>query len=322
MTTSVAIAAYNGARFIEEQLLSIMNQSLKVDEVIICDDGSTDGTPDICRAFIKANGLENWQVFENPVNKGYCLNFLGAIEKCTGDVIFIADQDDRWKSQKVEKMLSCLNENPDVSVLSCRYDVIDGEGKIIENSGIPYLGSVFDGSVEYLSVDSFIGCSYIRGFAMCFKKELKEYLKPIDLKSMLSHDWYICLLGALKGKTAVLNLKLTEYRYHFDNVSLSDMTRKTFLGDRQKRLKGLSESIEGHTYLKDFCTDIKDKKNFEKLIRLEQKRLKFLNNKNFFLWLSLIAYINVYKRYYKSLKGAFRVWIGDFCYGYNINFKK
>ena len=149
MTTSVAIAAYNGARFIEEQLLSIMNQSLKVNEVIICDDGSTDGTPDICRAFIKANGLENWQVFENPVNKGYCLNFLGAIEKCTGDVIFIADQDDRWKSQKVEKMLSCLNENPDVSVLSCRYDVIDGEGKIIENSGIPYLGSVFDGSVEY-----------------------------------------------------------------------------------------------------------------------------------------------------------------------------
>jgi hypothetical protein len=73
------------------------------------------------------------------------------------------------------------------------------------------------------------------------------------------------LLSALKGKTAVLNLKLTEYRYHFDNVSLSDMTRKTFLGDRQKRLNGLSESIEGHTYLKDFCTDIKDKKNFEKL---------------------------------------------------------
>ncbi len=322
MTVSVAVATYNGEKYIEEQLKSIMEQSRAVDQVIITDDGSTDKTVEICKAFIEKNSLSNWKVFVNEENKGYCLNFYGAIEKCNGDVIFLSDQDDRWKLKKVEKMLSCLDENPDISVLSCRYDVIDGEGEIIEASGIPYLGTVFDSSVEYLSADSFIGCSYIRGFAMCFKKELKEYLKPIDLKSMLSHDWYICLLGTLKGKTAVLNTKLNDYRYHYSNVSLSDMTRKTFLGDREKRLKGLAESIEGHTYLKEFCTDRKDKKNFEKLIKLETKRLKFLNNKNFFLWLSLIAYINVYKRYYKSLKGAYRVWIGDFCYAYNINFKK
>lgn len=322
MRISVAIATYNGERFIEEQLLSIMNQSLKVDEVIICDDGSTDKTVNICKGFIEKHSLKGWSVFQNGENRGYCLNFYGAIDKCNGDVIFLSDQDDRWHTDKTEKMVDCLNKNGDISVLSCRYDVIDGEGKIIENSGIPYLGTVFDGSVEYLTADSFIGCSYIRGFAMCFKKELKEFLKPIDLKSMLSHDWYICLLGTLKGKTAVLNAKLTDYRYHYNNVSLSDMTRKTFLGDRAKRLTGIAESIEGHTYLKEFCADQKDKKNFEKLIKLETKRLKFLKNKNFFLWLSLIAYINVYKRYYKSLKGAFRVWIGDFCYGYNINFRK
>ena len=157
---------------------------------------------------------------------------------------------------------------------------------------------------------------------MCFKKEIKEYLKPIDLKSMLSHDWYICMLGAIIGKTAVLNSKLTDYRYHFDNVSLSDMTRKTFLGDRNKRLKGLCESIEGHSYLLEFDLMEKDRKNTRKFVKLEKKRLKFLNSKNPFLWLSLIFSLNLYKRYYKSLKGAFRVWLGDLCYAYNINFMK
>ncbi len=322
MKISVAIATYNGERFIEEQLLTIKNQTLPVNEVIICDDGSTDKTVEICEDFIKKQGLAGWTVFVNSENRGYCFNFYGAIDKCGGDVIFLSDQDDRWHPDKVEKMVECLNENNGITVLSCRYDVIDGEGNIIENSGIPYLGSVYDGSVEYLTTDSFIGCSYIRGFAMCFKKEIKKYLKPIDLKSMLSHDWYICMLGAVKGKTAVLNLKLTDYRYHFDNVSLSDMTRKTFLGDKNKRLRGLGESIEGHTYLKDLCCNKTDKNNIENLIKLEKKRLRFLNNKNPFLWLSLIIYIKVYKRYYKSLKGAFRVWLGDFCYAYNINFKK
>ena len=322
MTVSVAIATYNGEKYIEEQLMSIMNQSVEVDEVIICDDGSQDKTVSVCREFIEKNALSGWSVSVNSENRGYCFNFYGAIEKCTGDIIFLADQDDVWHKDKVEKMTACLNEHPEVGVLSCRYNVIDGESKIIENSKISYLGSVYDGSVEYLSVDSFIGCSYIRGFAICFKKEIKQFLKPIDLKSMLSHDWYICMLGAIHYKTAVLNVKLTDYRYHQNNVSLSDMTRKTFLGDRKKRLYGLYESIEGHSYLAEFDLSEADRKNIEKLIRFEKKRLEFLKNKNPFLWLSLITHIKVYKRYYKSLKGAFRVWLGDFCYAYNINFKK
>jgi glycosyltransferase involved in cell wall biosynthesis len=235
MTVSVAIAAYNGEKYIKEQLISILNQSGTVDEVIICDDKSTDDTVKICKDFIEQNGLDNWFVFENEVNKGYCHNFYGAIDKCKGDVIFLADQDDKWRENKVERMMETLKENNDIYVLSSRYDVIDSFGNVIENSGITYLGDKFDGSIEYLDFNSFIGCSYIRGFSLCFKKEIKEKLKPLDFKSLLSHDWYICMLGTVLSKTAVLNEKLGFYRYHFDNVSLSDMTRKTFLGDREKR---------------------------------------------------------------------------------------
>ena len=322
MTVSVAIAAYNGEKYIEEQLKSIFEQSVKVDEVVICDDGSSDDTVKICRAFISDNNLENWHLYENDLNKGYCFNFYGAIDKCTGDVIFLADQDDKWQKNKVERMTAVLKGNSDISVLSSRYDVIDSFGNVIENSGITYLGEKFDSGIEYLDYNSFIGCSYIRGFSMCFRKEIKEKLKPIDLKSMLSHDWYICMLGTLLSKTAVLNEKLGFYRYHFNNVSLSDMTRKTFLGDREKRKNGLIESIEGHSYLLELCTGEKDIRDTQKFIRLEKKRLKFLKNKNPFLWFGLAFSLKLYKRYYKSLKGGVRVWIGDFCYAYNINFKK
>lgn len=316
MTVSVAIAAYNGEKYIEKQLKSILNQTHKVDEVVICDDCSTDSTADICNKFISENGLKNWKFYVNDKNKGYCLNFYGAFDKCKGDVIFLADQDDEWHTDKVEKMLDCLCDNPDITVLASRYNVIDENSNIIENSGVTYLGDVFDGSVEYYKSESFIGCSYVRGFSMCFRRELLQYMKPIDLQSIMSHDWYVCLLGSLIGKTAVLNTKLTDYRYHTDNVSLADMTRKKLIGSFSKRVKGLDESIEAHTYLTEFMKeDIK--KRTLKFIDFEKKRLKFLKHKNLFIWLSLGFKLNEYARYYKG-KGL-KVWLGDFAYGYNIN---
>ena len=317
MLVSVAVATYNGERFILKQLESIYNQTEAADEVIICDDCSTDKTVEICKDFIKKRSLSNWRISVNEKNAGYCLNFYGAIEKCIGDVIFLADQDDEWHIDKIEKMLECMKKFPDITVLASRYNVIDENSDIIENSGVTYLGDVFDGSVEYLSAESFIGCSYVRGFSMCFKKEIKRFLKPIDLKSLLSHDWYICMLGAVTGKTAVLNTVLTGYRYHYDNVSLSDMTRKTFIGDPNKRIRGIGESIEAHRYIATLMNDTHDRADVQRFVRFEEKRLRFLKTKNPIYWLSLAAHLRQYTRYYKG-KGL-RVWLGDLAYAYRIN---
>ncbi len=321
---SVCMATYNGARYVKKQLESIRTQQKPVDEVIICDDRSTDDTVKICETFIAEYGLENWRVYVNETNLGFCLNFFSAIEKAQGDVIFLSDQDDVWHADKTRVMCDCFEKHPELTVLSSRYDVIDGDDKKIENAGIPYLGDVFDGSLSVVSVDSLIGCSYIRGFATAFRAECKPYLKAIDLKSMMAHDWLINMIGALIGQSAVLNTKLVYYRFHGDNVSLSDMNRTTFLGDRQKRQRGLQESIEGHTYLVSgaFSVAPKDKKAIKAMIRFEKRRLHFLQSKNLFLFVGLLFYLRCYRRYYKSIKGAFRVWLGDFCYAFGINFKK
>ncbi|MBQ6714754.1 MAG: glycosyltransferase [Clostridia bacterium] len=311
---SVAVATYNGEKFIEKQLNSILMQNLSVDEVVICDDCSTDKTYEICENFIKENGLKNWHLYKNQSNLGYCLNFYGAIEKCEGDVIFLADQDDEWLPEKTEKMMACLNENPHISVLSSRYYVIDEKSNIIESSGVTYLGNVYDNSIEYITAESQIGCSYIRGFSICFRKSLKPLIKPIDLKSLLSHDWLICSLGSITGKTAILNTVLTSYRFHGDNVTLMSSKRKKSVRNLEKRILGIEESVKGHNYLTTVSKDEILNKRIKKFIKFEEKRLKFLKTKNLFTYLSLFFKMGEYNRYYKG--NGVRVWLGDFVYAY------
>ena len=310
---SVAIATYNGEKYIRKQLESIYNQHLAVDEVVICDDISNDNTVKICEEFISEKGLSNWHLFVNEQNVGFCLNFYGAIAKCQGDVIFLADQDDEWLPDKTLKMIECLNKNPDISVLSCRYDVIDANSEIIENSGVTYLGTKNDNSIEFLDVESFIGCSYIRGFSLCFRREIASLLKPIDLKSLLAHDWLICALGCITGKTAVLNTILTHYRYHGDNVSLAAIDKSKRTRELNKRILGVSESVSGHKYIASFCEG-ELKKKIETFIAFETKRIKFLQSKNIFSFFALFFKMKHYNRYYKG-KGL-RVYLGDFVYAY------
>ncbi len=321
---SVVMAAYNGERFITEQLESILNQTRPVDEVIICDDRSTDNTVQLVRDFIEKHRLENWNVYINEKNLGFCLNFFGGIERAKGDIIFLCDQDDVWAERKVERMCGVFENDASVLSLACRYDVIDADGKRIENCAVPYLGDRFDGSIEYFSVDSFIGCSHIRGFCMAFKRELKQYIKPVELKSLLAHDWYINITAAILGKMAVLNEKLNFYRWHQNNVSLASMSRNTLIGDREKRKNGLLESIAAHrTVAVDFADRLSknDIKNLYRQAELEEVRLKFLNTKNPLLLFKLLCFKDAYDRYYKFAPW-YRVLLGDICYTYNINIKK
>lgn len=324
MKCSVVLAAYNGAAYLEAQLESIRTQTRPPDEVLLCDDGSTDGTVDLVRAYLARHDLPGWQLICNPVNVGYCRNFYGGIDRASGEVIFLSDQDDVWLPEKIEKMLAVLESQPDVLALSSRYDVIGADGEPLPDSGVTYLSAKDDGSLEPISVDSLIGCSYVRGFSMCFRASLRRQMRHIDLQSMLSHDWYLCMLAAINGRCCFLNHVLTHYRYHGDNVSLSAMSRRTLLGDRERRKQGLRESIEAHRYLLDLAADricAADRRAFARQIACEEKRLRFLEGKNPFRWLGLLRYRDCYARYYK-FAGWRRVWLGDFCYAYGINWKK
>ena len=132
MTVSVCMGIYNGEKYIEEQLDSILRQTRRAEEVILCDDCSTDRTVEIVRLFIEKHGLgESWRLCCNGENRGYPGNFYYAMSLCAGDVVFLADQDDVWAETKLERMCAVLEEHPEAEVLACKFGLMDGEGERI-----------------------------------------------------------------------------------------------------------------------------------------------------------------------------------------------
>lgn len=115
---SIVMATYNGKNFIEEQLESLRNQTLVADEVIIADDRSTDGTYEFILDYIKSHSLEKWSVYRNENNLGYSKNFSKLLMKASGEIIFLADQDDIWHNDKVEQMYSVMESNKQIQLLA------------------------------------------------------------------------------------------------------------------------------------------------------------------------------------------------------------
>lgn len=129
MKTSVVISAYNGKQYILEQLESIRTQSVPVDEVLVADDCSTDGTPQLVQDYIDQHHLTGWHVEVNAENKGWRRNFMEAMWASTGDLVFSCDQDDIWHPDKVKLMTEAMAAHPEIMVLTANYDEFFPDGK-------------------------------------------------------------------------------------------------------------------------------------------------------------------------------------------------
>src|SRR5262245_1278028 len=124
LSFSVALCTYNGARFLPEQLESIGSQSRQPDELIICDDGSTDNTVAIVKSFAREAPFPV-RLEVNPTNLGSTKNFELAISRCGGDVIALSDQDDIWQADKLVQMERVLRQTPSAGAIFSDADVVD-----------------------------------------------------------------------------------------------------------------------------------------------------------------------------------------------------
>ena len=115
-TVSIAMCTYNGAGFLQQQLDSLARQTRKPDEIIICDDVSSDNSVAIAQAFADQSGLKV-RVHQNTQNLGYVKNFEKAISLCTQDIIFLCDQDDLWQPNKIEQMVGVFDAEPSVGLV-------------------------------------------------------------------------------------------------------------------------------------------------------------------------------------------------------------
>lgn len=202
---SVAMATFNGENYIEEQIITILENLNENDELIISDDGSTDRTIQIIKNF-KDSRIK---LLEGP-KKGIKKNFENAIKNATGEYIFLADQDDIWLKDKVEKVVKCFEEN---NYILIQHDaVVINQSEEILFSSFARHRKVKTGIIRNLIKNSYHGC------CIAFRKELVKEILPIP-NNIYLHDEWIGLVAELNGKTYFLDEILMKYRRHISNVS-------------------------------------------------------------------------------------------------------
>lgn len=216
MKISVALCTYNGQKFITEQLNSILNQSTSVDEIIICDDGSKDKTPEIINNFVsKHPGLITFYI--NKINLKVNKNFEKAIFLCTGDYIFLCDQDDVWKSNKVEKMMEHFSKNTLAEAVFSNAELINENGQSFTEhnlwSSILFMESELKKPIDLYSYLIFKS-NMVTGATLCIKKEIKDIILPIpDIKGYFHDEWIATVIAARKTLDYTTDW-LISYRIH------------------------------------------------------------------------------------------------------------
>ena len=242
MTIGIAVALYNGMRFLEEQLDTLRLQSRPADKIVLCDDGSTDGTPDFVRAYIEKYNLHNtWLLLENPSNLGYIRNFYKAMALCGTDLLFLSDQDDIWDQDKLLKMADIMENRPEINLLSCRYGIIDAQGQIQQ--------SVVEGSARQdekllpIGIKDILQAYRWPGMLMCVRNDFFQSLLPLIENAKVAHDFMLCMCAADQQSFWEYGYLGAYHRRH-DNNTAREEHRVSKLLTLDRKLADISISKE------------------------------------------------------------------------------
>lgn len=206
---SVAMITYQGADYIKEQLDSVLPQLTCTDEVVISDDGSTDGTVEIIKGYCK--GDKRIRLLQGP-GKGVKANVENALRACKGQYIFLADQDDIWKPEKISCVMETF-EKEKAGVVVHDAVVMDGACKEVLRASFYSLKGSGAGAWKNIWRNTYIGC------CMAFKRELLEEILPIPSYIEMHDQWIGVINDLLKRKTCFIPQKLLCYRRHGSNAS-------------------------------------------------------------------------------------------------------
>lgn len=206
---SVALATFNGEKYIYEQLASIAHQSRLPDELIISDDASSDSTLEIINAFSLSVPFP-LRIIAGKENIGYSRNFSRALEHCSGQIVFLCDQDDYWFPQKIETIINYFENNPQVELVIhdlefCGPDLAPtGQTKIERMRGV-------------VNVEQ----NYVVGMATAIRAKFLKHCLPIPDVPGLSHDMWLHYCAFAVGRKHVMSEALALYRRHLTNATTS-----------------------------------------------------------------------------------------------------
>jgi len=203
MMISIAMATYNGARFIEEQLESLAAQTRLPDELVVTDDASSDGTPDIIQRFA-ATAPFPVRLERNPSNLGFNGNFGRALSLVRGDLVFLCDQDDIWYPEKIATSVAFAEAHPALLAVINDEDLADGDGRPLH--------ATFLGNVRKLGYSDLY---HVAGCCTLLSKSLLPLVLPFP--AIGNYDGWISELTDRLGLRGVLDRPLQLYRRHGGN---------------------------------------------------------------------------------------------------------
>jgi len=203
---SIAMTTYNGERYLQEQLDSLMAQTRPPDELIVSDDGSTDNTVAVVEAFRKVAQFPV-RLNLNEENLGYIENFQHAVRLARGDIIFLSDQDDVWFDKKIEAHLEVYAQNANVQVVTNDALGTDDSLKVI--------GSLLAKTrPQKGAAEKFVG----NGCCLSFKAGFGHLCFPMPHPNT-SYDLWMHRVATKLDVRAVLKTPLQYYRRHEANAS-------------------------------------------------------------------------------------------------------
>lgn len=268
-SVSVALCTYNGERFLQQQLDSLAAQTVLPNELIICDDASSDGTISILEKFSKISKFKVL-IFKNTKNLGYVKNFEKSINLCSSSIIFLCDQDDVWASDKIQQVVAAFDAEETVGLVLHGYKKINSMGldyfEVEEVYGAEKLTSyqlpmeIINNSIRVFLVPSprsWCGCM------MAFRRDFNEVIIPIFPGK--GHDDWILKVVAPLSELRFIPKPLIDYRIHDGNFNNFEIKKKTFRIHFARLLTRLVRVLKGYSK-KSFYREI--------LIRLEKSKFK------------------------------------------------
>lgn len=216
-SVSVALCTRNGEAYIGAQLASILAQTVRPAEIVLSDDGSTDGTVALARQQLAGSGVA-LTVIENAVPLGVTANFAQAILACTHPLVALSDQDDEWMPDRLERAIALFEARPDLELVHGDATLVDGAGRdlgatLFEALGVgPTQVTAIHGGA---ALELLLRRNLVTGATTMIRRSLAERATPFP--DAWVHDEWLAVVAAAAGRLDVVDAPLIAYRQHGSN---------------------------------------------------------------------------------------------------------
>lgn len=291
LNLSVALCSYNGALYLQEQLDSIAAQTLPPAELVVVDDCSSDSTVEIIREFAPRVTFPV-KLYVNERNLGSTKNFEKAIRLCEGEIIALADQDDVWRSDKLDQIQKCFAQHPRTGVVFSDAELVDSDSHDLGRRLWAEVG--FDDKKKALlrqghTVEVLLSGWTVTGATMAFRSIFKELVLPVPTDIPMIHDGWIALVIGVVAPVRFIERPLIRYRQH-PQQQVGAPSRRRLTDDASgKRLETIQDAMQRKNSYADLINILEslryrllDRRKVlkdQKILSLLEKRLKHLSNR-------------------------------------------